>query len=246
MNDNQLYLMKWILFWVILILFILAVLGTFGIVFFGFGTPTDSERDLLVKALIGEIAAAVIALFYSMFNLKKQGTMPADQKENIDDAKLQNLTPGDEDTNTTKVGGDNVYQIKLDIKGEENFDFNFKLFVQTFIPKNSSTAEDGFWEEGARFVLKPQKGNTFRVKESEICNSLSDPSYPFKFFIQLDDENKSDDYYTTLARTGLILTGDGDQDKENQSKFNIWFLVSDIKLHTTPLPKKLVYLNHSL
>lgn len=246
MIDEQSYKMKWILFWVILILFVLAALGTFGIVFLGFGTPTDSERELLVKALIGEVAAAVIALFYSMFNLKKQTAMPANPDGNADGAKVQNVVTENEEANNTKIGGDNVYQIKLDIKIEENFDFNFKLFVQTFVPENSSTAEDGFWEEGARFELKPQKGYTFRVKESEIRDSLSDPSYPFKFFIQLDDENRSDDYYTTLARTGLILTGDGDKDKKDQNKFNIWFLVSDLKLHTNPLPKKLVYLNHSL
>jgi hypothetical protein len=63
--------MKWILFTVFMILFVLAVLGTLGVVFFGFGTPTDSERELLVKGLILEISACVIALFYSIFGLKK-------------------------------------------------------------------------------------------------------------------------------------------------------------------------------
>jgi hypothetical protein len=58
-NDKN---MKWILFWTFLILFVLSVLGTLGVVFFGFGTPTDSERELLVKGLIGEIALCVIAL----------------------------------------------------------------------------------------------------------------------------------------------------------------------------------------
>jgi hypothetical protein len=63
--------MKWILFWTFLVLFSLSVLGTLGMVFLGFGTPTESERELLVKGLIGEIAACVIALFYSIFGLKK-------------------------------------------------------------------------------------------------------------------------------------------------------------------------------
>tara|TARA_R110002012_G_scaffold321631_1_gene550234 strand:+ start:63 stop:824 length:762 start_codon:yes stop_codon:yes gene_type:complete len=67
--------MKWILFTVFMILFVLAVLGTLGVVFFGFGTPTDGERELLVTGLILEIAACVIALFYSIFGLKKTETL---------------------------------------------------------------------------------------------------------------------------------------------------------------------------
>lgn len=90
MVDKQSYQMKWILFFVFLVLFVLSVLGTFGIVFFGFGTPTIDERELLVKVLIGEIAAAVIVLFYSMFNLKKQGNAPTQSNEDQNSAKLQN------------------------------------------------------------------------------------------------------------------------------------------------------------
>jgi flagellar basal body-associated protein FliL len=63
--------MKWILFTVFIILFVLAVLGTLGVVFFNFGTPTDRERELLVTGLILEVAACVIALFYSIFGLTK-------------------------------------------------------------------------------------------------------------------------------------------------------------------------------
>ena len=80
--------MKWVMFYVFLGLFVLAVLGTLGMVFLGFGTPTEEERSLLVKALIGEIAAAVVALFYSLFNLKgkKRG---ADYQQEIARFKKQ-------------------------------------------------------------------------------------------------------------------------------------------------------------
>ena len=78
-NNN----MKWILFWTFLVLFSLAVLGTLGVVFLGFGTPTESERELLVKGLIGEIAACIIALFYSIFGLKNN--------DNTSDEKLKLL-----------------------------------------------------------------------------------------------------------------------------------------------------------
>lgn len=63
--------MKWILFWVFISLFVLAVLGTLSVVFLGMGTPTDTEREWLVKGLIIEVAACVVALFYSIFGLKK-------------------------------------------------------------------------------------------------------------------------------------------------------------------------------
>jgi len=78
--------MKWVMFYVFLGLFVLAVLGTLGMVFLGFGTPTEEERSLLVKALIGEIAAAVVALFYSLFNLKGKMRGP-DYSEEVDQFK---------------------------------------------------------------------------------------------------------------------------------------------------------------
>lgn len=63
--------MKWILFWVFVTPFIMAVLGTLSVVFLGFGSPTDTEREWLVKGLLFEVSACVIALFYSIFELKK-------------------------------------------------------------------------------------------------------------------------------------------------------------------------------
>jgi hypothetical protein len=69
--SNQQNQMKWVLFWVFLAFFMLMVLGTLGMVFFDFGSPTESERELMVKGLIVEIAACIFALFYSIFGLKK-------------------------------------------------------------------------------------------------------------------------------------------------------------------------------
>lgn len=77
-NDER---MKWILFWVFLTLFVIACAGTFGIVFFGFGTPTESERDLLVKVLIGETACCMMALFYSIFGLKSESSKKSSAPE---------------------------------------------------------------------------------------------------------------------------------------------------------------------
>lgn len=95
MHDKQSMIMKWVLFWVFVTTFVLAVLGTLGMIFFGFGTPTPDERAILVKAFLVEIAAAVTLLFYSMFNLKKSPNDTRaieDNLKGIDKEKLQSLS----------------------------------------------------------------------------------------------------------------------------------------------------------
>lgn len=83
-QDTQ---MKWILFWVFLILFIVMVLGTLGIVFFDFGAPTENERELMVYGLILEVAACVVALFHSIFRLKKEDNLEINIEELKDEIK---------------------------------------------------------------------------------------------------------------------------------------------------------------
>lgn len=68
--DNQKYLMKWVLFWVFLLFFAVVFVATFCTVFFGWGAPNDSERELLVNAFLLEIAGCMAALFYSIFGIK--------------------------------------------------------------------------------------------------------------------------------------------------------------------------------
>ena len=70
-NKNQTTTMKWILFWVFVVLFAIIVILTLGSVFFGMGNPSENERSLLFKIFIGEIGLAVVALFYALFNLKQ-------------------------------------------------------------------------------------------------------------------------------------------------------------------------------
>jgi len=82
--DKSNQLMKWIMFWVFMALFTLAVLGTLGVVFLGFGTPTEAEREWLVKGLIIEVAACIVALFYSMFGLKPETTRQQFNVEQIE------------------------------------------------------------------------------------------------------------------------------------------------------------------
>ncbi|PKH02768.1 hypothetical protein CXF72_09925 [Psychromonas sp. MB-3u-54] len=83
--------MKWILFSVFITLFTLAVLGTLSVVFLGFGTPTEAEREWLVKGLLLEVASCVVALFYSIFGLKKSNNS-TDEKSLADiETRLEEL-----------------------------------------------------------------------------------------------------------------------------------------------------------
>ena len=101
--------MRWILFLVFLTLFTLMVVGTLGMVFFNFGAPTVTERELMVKGLIGEVAASVIALFYSIFGLK-------DDAENQN--KLQELDERVTQVLTTRET-EKLAISKLSVSGDE-------------------------------------------------------------------------------------------------------------------------------
>jgi hypothetical protein len=70
-KTDQTTTMKVVLFWVFTGLFVIIVFLTLLSVFFGIGSPTPAERDVLFKAFIVEIGIAVVALFYALFNLKQ-------------------------------------------------------------------------------------------------------------------------------------------------------------------------------
>lgn len=64
--------MKWALFCIFLMIFVVIVAGTIATVFFDFGKPTTEERSILFKVFIGEVGIAVLALFRVLFGLKKK------------------------------------------------------------------------------------------------------------------------------------------------------------------------------
>ena len=74
LTAEQESLMRWILFWVFLVIFVAVVAGTLGALFFNFGYLEDVERNTLFTAFIVEVGAAIIALFYSIFRLRRTGT----------------------------------------------------------------------------------------------------------------------------------------------------------------------------
>lgn len=93
--------MKWILFWVFIIFFIVILLGTLWAVFIGNVNITESEREVLFKAFIVEIGAAVFALFYSIFGLKK--------KSEIHNGRLR-LSLGEYEDRTKLIGKEAILE----------------------------------------------------------------------------------------------------------------------------------------
>jgi hypothetical protein len=71
--------MKWILFYIFVTIFVIIVAGTIMVVFFGYGKPTEVEREILFKVFIGEIGIAVLALFKLLFGLKKKEREPEEK-----------------------------------------------------------------------------------------------------------------------------------------------------------------------
>lgn len=63
--------MRWIVFYIFIGLFVLIVLVTIAAVFYGFGNVPQEVRQSVFNIYIIEIGVAVIALFYSLFGLKK-------------------------------------------------------------------------------------------------------------------------------------------------------------------------------
>lgn len=64
--------MKGALFCVFLIIFVVIVAFTIAKVFFDLGNPKPNERDILFKVFVAEVGVAVLALFKTLFNLKRQ------------------------------------------------------------------------------------------------------------------------------------------------------------------------------
>lgn len=78
LNEKQITKMRWFLFYIFASIFVIIVIGTLLVVFFGVGKPTEKERDLLFNFFIVEVGIAIIALFKMLFNLKKK---PQEEKQ---------------------------------------------------------------------------------------------------------------------------------------------------------------------
>lgn len=89
MNTSQKVAMSWILFWTFWAIFILTALGVLGTLFVvDFGAVQEQERGILINFFLVETAVAVVALFYSLFNLKKSDDDRAETSNLISSAKF--------------------------------------------------------------------------------------------------------------------------------------------------------------
>lgn len=98
-EHKQFHLMRWILFWVFVILFVAIVLCTGLAVFFRIGSLSEPERDLLVKCYLVEIGVVVIALFYAIFGIKR-GHSQNGVSEPLEEPAL---VPGRHETDTAEL-----------------------------------------------------------------------------------------------------------------------------------------------
>jgi hypothetical protein len=60
-----------VLFWTFWAIYVAGAIGTLGMLFFGFGSVRDTERPILTNAFLVETAVAIVALFYSLWRLRR-------------------------------------------------------------------------------------------------------------------------------------------------------------------------------
>ena len=82
--------MRWILFLVFVALFVVIVLGTLAAVFLDFGNLKEQHRNILFNVFLVEVGAAVIALFYSIFGLKRKDEV-RERKVRLNLGELQDI-----------------------------------------------------------------------------------------------------------------------------------------------------------
>ncbi len=80
-RDQQIFKMRWVLFWVFVAAFVALSAGTIAMLFFGIGSPTEDERSKLFNIFVAEVAGAILALFYSLFGLRRV-PQPPDKSTN--------------------------------------------------------------------------------------------------------------------------------------------------------------------
>jgi len=181
MNNKQKKTISYVLFWTFWAVYLFTCVGTLAMLFFGFGTVHESERTILTSSFVIETGAAIFALFYSIFGLKKS-------KESKEILKLQK-----ELEEKNKV----LYQIEDNKKYNAWYDRRYILVHnQWFFNKNDDTQLLDGTCEGIRHI---------KCIDSEILyiqiSFTQDASYlPF---------NKDKNYEIQLLSDSKRLSGSG-------------------------------------
>ncbi|TNF01243.1 MAG: hypothetical protein EP322_00140 [Bacteroidetes bacterium] len=201
--------MKWILFWVFLVLFVLMVVGTLAMVFYGFGQPTPEERSLMVTGLIIEVAACVVALFYSIFGLKKGGESNQDVTELIRKIEvMQERLDGielEKSTRAHKGGSGEVSVPRVDEGGsaDSRYVSDFEKMINDFKVKPKFAVD--------KYPLNP---TVDEIKESIRSTRPFDKKHREKSYIGMNvqwkalfsDMNENDDSYRITADVSDTIT----------------------------------------
>jgi hypothetical protein len=87
--------MRWILFYIFATVFVIIVVCTLSVVFFGMGEPTEKERDVLFNVFIMEVGVAELAIFRLIFNLKRGPKDKETHMVNVDGKYEYELTCSD-------------------------------------------------------------------------------------------------------------------------------------------------------
>jgi uncharacterized membrane protein YqhA len=69
---NQYFTMRWIIFYVFMVLYVTLMVFTILAVFFNTFELPEEQEEVLFYAFITEIGVAVIALFYSLFEINRK------------------------------------------------------------------------------------------------------------------------------------------------------------------------------
>jgi hypothetical protein len=70
-NQSQIDKMRWILFSVFLVIFAVGAGSTIWVVFFRDDKLVGSDRSTIITIFLAEVGIALVALFYSVFNLRR-------------------------------------------------------------------------------------------------------------------------------------------------------------------------------
>jgi hypothetical protein len=71
---NQYFTMRWIIFYVFMVMYVILMIFTILAVFFNTFELPEEQEEVLFYAFIIEIGVAVIALFYSLFEINRNRT----------------------------------------------------------------------------------------------------------------------------------------------------------------------------
>ncbi|MDO5969934.1 hypothetical protein Q4Q35_08940 [Flavivirga aquimarina] len=132
MNDKQSITMKWVLFWVFIIFYIVITSLTILALFFDFGNLASNFKTPLFATFIVETGVGIIMLFYSLFKLKKE---PKDKPfPKIDSEIVSNLEVVNDSPLGTEISLNKPVNLLESYKSEINSLLTSNKFLKQFNP----------------------------------------------------------------------------------------------------------------